>query len=96
MTSDDTSDDAPDLATRLVRLGRRIDDAIERFRSQGALHGAERQAAADLKLRHHSLTGLAASGQTPESELGHDVSVLRDTFERWLASLDQRSETGRL
>ena len=84
-----------DLRAELDDLGRRIDRAIAEYQDQGALHGTERETAAEIRLQHSELTEATRAGGKRRGELAHDISVLKSTFERWLARVDKRSETFR-
>ncbi len=84
-----------DLRAELDDLGHRIERAIAEFHSQGVLHGAERETAAEIRLRHGELAEATRVGGKKQGELAHDISVLKSTFERWLAHVDQRSEKPR-
>ncbi|HMN36592.1 MAG TPA: hypothetical protein PKD49_02625 [Hyphomicrobium sp.] len=74
----------------LNELGRRIADKISELEKQGALHGPERQAAADFKLRHLQINENARNAPLREGLLT-DVETLRLAFERWLARIDTGS-----
>lgn len=81
-----SSEDA--LERRLETFKRRLDAKISEFSRQGALHGAERQAAADMKLRRYWLANAKRSGRRPRNEFEADLEILELTFERWLARVD--------
>ena len=80
-----------DLKKRLAELGAHIDAKIEKFHREGALHGAEREAAADWKLQHLRLAGSAGAGERPIGELARDVEILKLAFERWMARIDKHA-----
>lgn len=90
-----TDESASELMAHLSDLGQRIETAVAEFHQQGALHGADREAAADLKVRHAALEDAAKAGGKSQGELSHDISVLKLTFEKWLAHVDHRAESGK-
>ncbi len=81
--------------TQLDDLGWRIERAVAEYSYQGLLHGPEREAAAEIRLKHGELAMDARAGRKRHGELAHDIAVLKSTFERWLARVDRRSEQRR-
>lgn len=84
-----------DYKERLAALGARIDAKIQDFHQQGALHGAERKAAAEWKLGHLDLAGKCDAGGRSIGQLQRELEVLRLSFERWLAQIDEKRPEGR-
>ena len=94
------SNDFEKMADALVALGAQIDAKIAEFKTQGVLHGAARQAAADIKLQHERIAARAARGRTNAvaslaGALATDVEILKDTFVRWLARIDAQGHRSR-
>lgn len=83
-----------DYRQRLSMLGARIDAKIAEFHRQGALHGAERKAAAEWKLGHLELAGKTDAGGRTLNQLQRELEVLRLSFERWLAQIDETRPGG--
>ncbi len=84
-----------DVRAELDDIGNRIEQAIADYKANGLLHGTEREMEAEIRLQHSDLAQASRSGSKPCGELAHDISVLKGTFERWLARLDKRSERRR-
>ena len=90
------SDDIAEFRQSLADLGKRIDAKVEELRTQGVLHGASRQEAAEFQIEHsrvvnkigerRSLAGVIAD------EVTTDVEILKHSFERWVARVDKGSE----
>lgn len=74
---------------RLRSLDERIHAKLAEFERQGALHGAEREAAANWKLRHRRLAHEVEKGEKPPGEIAEEIEVLKLSFERWLARIDR-------
>jgi hypothetical protein len=85
------------IRKKLKDLGERIDAKIEEFRKQGVLHGAARQAAAELQIQHARVSKLAQGerigvGGAIVEELATDTEILNHSFDRWVAQIDRESE----
>jgi hypothetical protein len=92
------SDDITEFRQKLADLGKRIDAKVEEFRTQGVLHGAARQEAAEFQIEHSRVakkvgeyTGLAG---VIADEVTTEVEILKHSFERWIARVDKGSEKG--
>lgn len=90
-----TDTDIHQISERLRDLGDRIHRKMTEFETQGAMHGAARQKAADLKIEHKRLDALAeakkagdASGEQ-HATLAAEVEALHLSFERWLSGIDK-------
>ena len=88
------STDIEQVRLHLQDLGRRINLKVEELHKQGVLHGPARQAAAEFQIRHASAIQRAADHtETLADELAADAEILKHSFERWVASVDRRSES---
>ena len=92
------SDDIAEFRQRLAELGGRIDAKVEELRTQGVLHGAARQEAAEFQIEHSRVAkkvgehiGLAG---VIADEITADVEILKHSFERSIARVDKGSEKG--
>lgn len=82
------------LHAELDALGARIETKLRELQKQGVLHGAAREEAADLQMRHARL--LRAAHAPPSrliaDEIAGDIEILKHSFTRWLARIDKDSE----
>lgn len=79
---------ASELGARLADFGSRLDAKLREIEMSGVTEGIEREAAADMRARHASLTEAAATGGRPLREIEDEMSALRSNFEHWLAHID--------
>lgn len=85
-----------DIHRELESLEARIAAKRAEFAAQGALHGPEREAAAELDMARESLRRRMEQARTGDGDVGEalagDLDVLKHLFEQWLARTDRRSE----
>lgn len=86
--TDNPQQQTSDLHARLADFGGRLEAKLREIEASGVTDGIEREAVADMRARHASLTEAAATGGRPLRELEDEMSALGMNFEHWLAHID--------
>jgi hypothetical protein len=92
--------DVEQFRKELADLGTRIAAKVSEFRSQGVMHGAARQEAAEFQMQHARVSREAEAHHGTirgaiSDELANDAAILKLSFDRWVAQLDKSSERDR-
>lgn len=86
--TDNRGAERSDLHARLADFGGRLEAKLREIEASGVTDSIEREAVADMRARHASLTEAAATGGRPLRELEDEMSALGNNFEHWLAHID--------
>ena len=89
-----------DLHKQLAELEEKIARKTRDLETQGVLHGQDREAALNLKVKQRQIGAMlrdgstGSSGNTSAATVAAEIEGLRLSFARWAALIDKHFEKG--